>query len=189
MTAALRKRLRHRPIVTSAFLLGSVAPDVPLYLLSLGSYVTYRVLLGWEASSTFRHLFDELYFHHPFWIASHNLLHSPTLLGLVLVCLWPLRSQRTRLLRWLFWFLIACVLHSGVDIVTHVDDGPLLLFPFNWTVRFHSPVSYWDSAHYGRPFAIFELTLDMVLLGYLYGARWLPGPSKRDREMDQHEQR
>ena len=31
MTAALGKRLRHLPIAPSAFLLGSVAPDMPLY--------------------------------------------------------------------------------------------------------------------------------------------------------------
>jgi hypothetical protein len=58
-----------------------------------------------------------------------------------------------------------------VDIATHVDDGPLLLFPLHWTLRFQSPVSYWDRTHYGREFTIFELTLDVLCLGYLYGYR------------------
>jgi len=184
MTAALRKRLLHVPIIPSAFLLGSVAPDMPLYLLSLGGMIYYRAVLGWSDSATLHYMFDYLYFYHPVWIAMHNLLHSPTLLLLVLACLWRLRHHQSMLPRWVFWFGLACVLHSGVDIVTHVNDGPLLFFPFDWTVRFHSPVSYWDNRHYGREFAVFELTLDMVCLGYLCGARlwsWLVGFGQRGR--------
>jgi hypothetical protein len=176
MTAALHKGLQRTTSVPSAFLLGSVAPDMPLYLLSLGGTIYYRLFLGWSSSATFHQMFDYLYFQHPVWIAAHNLLHSPTLLLLALTGLWSLWSSSRTWLRWGLWFGLACLLHSIVDIVTHVDDGPLLLFPFEWTVRFQSPVSYWDSTHYGREFTVFELTLDVLLLGYLYGSRvwsWL----------------
>ena len=60
------------------------------------------------------------------------------------------------------------MLHSVVDVLTHHDDGPLLFFPFSWTIRFYSPISYWDPAHFGRPFAIFELVFDLVLVLYLF---------------------
>lgn len=181
MAAALRKYLR-RPLVGSAFLLGAVAPDIPLYLLSIGGVIYYRSILGWSSSDTFHRMFDYLYFHHPFWIASHNLLHAPTFLLLALACLWRFRHVPFPVVRWLFWFLLACLLHSIVDVLTHVDDGPLLFFPFIWTIRFHSPISYWDSTHYGNQFAVFELILDTVLLAYLYGPRlwrWMTTWPKR----------
>ena len=77
----------------------------------------------------------------------------------------PSKTQRFR--HWLFWFFAACFVHSVIDILTHAMDGPLILFPFNWSLRFQSPVSYWDPAHYGTQFTIFELTLDVALLVYL----------------------
>lgn len=176
MTAALRQRFRRSPIATRAWLCGAVAPDIALYGLSIGGAFYYRAILGWTPSATWSHLFGTLYFQHPLWIASHNVLHSPTLLLLALLSLWRFRWRQGTTLHWWFWFLLACLLHSVVDILTHVDDGPVLLFPFEWTLRFHSPVSYWDRRHYGAEFAVFELVLDLVLIGYLvlpHVVQWL----------------
>ena len=89
------------------------------------------------------------------------------MLIIALVILWRAQGLRGAPRRWLRWFLAACLLHSFVDVLTHVDDGPLLFFPFEWTIRFESPVSYWDSRHYGTQFAVFELTLDVLLIAYL----------------------
>ena len=182
ITAALRQALPCRSLATSAWLWGAVAPDIPLYLLSFGGAVYYRVFLEWTPAATWQQLFGTLYFHHPFWIAAHNLLHSPSLLLLLFAFLWPVRSRQGTVWCWLWWFCGACLLHSIVDVFTHVDDGPLLLFPFEWTLRFHSPVSYWDSRHYGTEFAIFEMTLDIILLVYLSFPRlrrWLyPSPQE-----------
>jgi hypothetical protein len=60
------------------------------------------------------------------------------------------------------------MLHTLIDIPLHVTDGPLLLFPLNWTLRYRSPVSYWDPSFYGREWSIFEHLLDAVLLIYLF---------------------
>lgn len=171
MTAALDKSLPRVPIVKSAFLLGSVAPDLPLWILSIGSISYYHFLQGWSLRDTFSFIFGELYFHNPFWIASHNFLHSPILLLLSLSLLWRSRRNIGSPSRWFFWFLLACLLHSVVDIFTHADDGPLLFFPLEWTIRFHSPISYWDPQYYGREFRIFERVLNAVLLLYLFGSR------------------
>jgi hypothetical protein len=189
MTAALRQALPRQPMATSAWLLGAVAPDIPLYLLSLGGAIYYRAFLEWTPAATWQQLFGTLYFHHPFWIAAHNVLHSPLLLLLALVSLWPVRSPQGTVWCWLWWFCGACLFHSIVDVLTHVDDGPLILFPFEWTLRFRSPVSYWDSRHYGAEFAIFEVTLDLILLGYLCFPRlwrWLY-PSPRGVRMVEEE--
>ena len=171
MTTALDKSLSRVPIVKSAFLLGSVAPDLPLWLLSIASISYYHFLQGWSLRDTFSLIFGELYFHNPVWIASHNFLHSPILLLLLLGLLWRSRRNIGSPVRWFFWFLLACLLHSVVDIFTHADDGPLLFFPLEWTIRFHSPISYWDSQYYGREFRIFERVLNIVLSLYLFSPR------------------
>jgi hypothetical protein len=168
INAALRKGLRSRVVIPGGpFLWGSVAPDLPLYLLSIGGLIYYPAVYGWTREQAARHMFDTLYFNDPFWIAAHNTLHSPTMLLLLLAALWPARARGIKGSTTLWWFLVGCLVHTAVDIPCHVDDGPLLFFPFNWTIRYHSPVSYWDPRYYGTQFAVFELTLDLVLLLYL----------------------
>ncbi|MGB8697948.1 MAG: zinc dependent phospholipase C family protein [Thermosynechococcaceae cyanobacterium] len=173
IAAALSKALRPKPIHRSAVLWGSVAPDLPLWILSLGGVAYYHWLQGLSLKETFEVLFDQLYFHNPFWIAAHNALHAPFLLIAGLAWTWRDRQKMGSLQRWLFWFLLSCLLHTAIDIPTHGDDGPLLLFPLNWTFRFNSPVSYWDPRHYGTIFRWVELTLDMGLLGYLLRSRFI----------------
>ncbi|HEY9798237.1 MAG TPA: metal-dependent hydrolase [Leptolyngbyaceae cyanobacterium] len=167
MTAALEKSLPRVPIVKSAFLLGSIAPDLPLWILSISSISYYHFIQGWSLADTFNFVFGELYFHNPFWIASHNFLHSLIILLVALSLLWRSRRNIRSRERWLFWFFVACLLHTGVDILTHANDGPLLFFPLEWTIRFHSPISYWDPQYHGREFQIFERVLTIVLLLYL----------------------
>lgn len=171
MTAALDKALPRVPIVKVAFLLGSIAPDVALWVLSILGIVYYHFILGWSRAATFHLMFDQLYFHHPLWITAYNLLHAPLLLLLGLSLVWRGRRNIGSRTHWWFWFLVACLLHSLVDICTHVNDGPLLFFPLEWMTRFHSPVSYWDPHYHGREFGKFELGFDSVLLLYLLKER------------------
>ena len=171
MTAALDRALPRVPIVKSAFLLGSVAPDIPLWVLSISGIVYYHLILGWSLASTFHLLFDQLYFYNPIWITLHNLLHSSVLLLLGLGLVWRRRRNIGSRDRWFFWFLLACLFHTSVDIFTHANDGPLLFFPLDWSIRFNSSISYWDLRYYGREFARFELVLDAVLLVYLLTLR------------------
>lgn len=171
ITAAIEKALPRVPIVKSAFLLGAVAPDVPLWLLSIGGVIYYHFIVGWSTADTASFLFDTLYFYNPVWIAAHSLLHAPLILLAGIVLVWPTRRNIGSRSRWWFWFLTACGLHAIIDILTHANDGPLLLFPLNWTIRFNSPLSYWDDRYYGREFQWFELGLDGVLLLYLIAPR------------------
>ncbi|MBD1855313.1 MULTISPECIES: hypothetical protein [Leptolyngbya] len=64
MTAAIDKALPQVPIHQKAFLLGAVAPDLPLWILSAGGIVYYHFVLGWSMTATFRRMFVELYFHN-----------------------------------------------------------------------------------------------------------------------------
>jgi hypothetical protein len=172
MTLALRQSTKSRLLIpTSAVIWGSIGPDLPLYLLSLGGYIWYHLILGWSKTATFRHMYDTLYFSDLFWLTGHNFLHAPLmLLGLALIC-WKLKQKLGLAYQWCLWFLAACALHSTVDIFTHVDDGPLLFFPLNWQWRFESAVSYWDHRHFGSQFIILELALDLFLVAYLLQKR------------------
>jgi hypothetical protein len=172
INAALRRYTARRggpAIPRGPFLLGAVLPDVPLTLLWIGAFVYGRYVQGNPAITPMDESFDRMYFTDPLWIASYNTLHSPTLLLLALALLW--RARTAGLGRWWFWFLAGCLVHSAVDIPVHANDGPLLLFPFEWSIRFQSPVSYWDPRYYGRQFAVFELLLDAALLAYLLWPR------------------
>lgn len=167
MTAALRKALPNVPIVAAAFLIGSVAPDIPLYLLSFGGIVYFHYGLGWSLSETADHMYKTLYFEDAGWIAFHNLFHSLVVICAGILVARIIRDRYPRLSGWLHWFFLSCCLHTLVDIFTHVDDGPVFLWPLTQTYRFDGPVSYWDPSFYGRQFATFEILFDAVLVIYL----------------------
>lgn len=151
--------------------LGAVAPDIPLGILSFGGIWFFTNVKGWTMQETFPHLFKNLFYNHPGWIGPHNFLHSPTSLILMVGLAWWIcrasKGRTYRVARWFKFFLCSCLFHSIVDVLTHFDDGPLLFFPFNWSWRFSSPVSYWDPEHFGRQFMAFEAILDLILIGIL----------------------
>ena len=164
--AAVAKRAANPGLVRGAFLWGAVAPDIPLYLLSVFGGLYFR-WTGMSLREAAGHMFDTLFFEDPFWIAAHNLLHSPTMLALLLGGGWLFKRFTGRGWGWAKWFLIGCAAHTLLDIPVHHNDGPLLFFPLEWQTRFSSPVSYWDPDYYGGVFAWFELALDVALLTYL----------------------
>ena len=171
MTAVLNDGLKARgiPVSTKALLLGSFMPDVPLWLLTLG-FLARRSWSGVSAAADpiCGPHFNDLYFHNRFWIAGHNLLHAPLLIGLMA---WVgYRTGRVRPQKWglgFVWFALACGFHALIDILTHHTDGPLLFFPLNWRYRFPAPLSYWDAKYGGKKFALFERLLDLALGIYL----------------------
>jgi hypothetical protein len=126
-------------------------------------------MLGWSVEKTSAMMFNHLFFNHPLWIVSHNLLHAPILLLLGLGWAWRSSQQdkSDRVSQWFFWFFTACLAHSIIDILTHVEDGILVFFPLDWKTRFHSIVSYYDDRYYGKEFSVFERFLNLFFLTYL----------------------
>lgn len=175
MTALAGDQLKKRdvPLNNRAFLLGSVMPDIPLFALTLG-YFVYRYWFDpiGPGEHIFGPRFDALYFTNPYWIAAHNFFHAPFIIGLMLAAGYVGMKRQKKWAAALFWFAAACGFHSLVDMVTHVNDGPLPFFPFNWTYRFAAPVSYWDPAHGGRIFAPLSLLLDVAIIGY-FVIKWV----------------
>ncbi len=168
VTALIGERLKSRTrLRLGAFLAGSVAPDVPLFLLTIGYYFYRRLTDAAGSQGLYGPTYDNLFYNNPIWITSHNLLHAPLIIvPLALVGLYWWRRKHS----WaavLFWFSTACALHTVIDVFTHHADGPLLLFPLDLEYRFASPVSYWHPAFYGKIFATIETLVDLVIAAYL----------------------
>ena len=194
LTVALKhpiaKRLADKPekippIRMSALIVGSLIPDFLLTALAIVFIVRDYIVGAFEiidfeqmqpdqpapqewidASLTVR-LFDVWFFENPWVITIQQLFHSPLLLVLYIAGGYWLWKRGARWAGWFFWLSVAAMFHTLVDIPLHVDDGPLLLFPLNWTWRFVSPISYWDPQYYGQEWSYFEIGLDIALIGYL----------------------
>lgn len=181
MTLLINRRLKNHPnetikklppVRTGALLLGSFLPDLPLIAMALTTIGVDISTGAFEGASDAEirmtsltgRLFDDWFFNNPWVIAPHNFFHSPVVnICLIGLGFW-LWKRGVKWGSWVFWLACATMLHTLIDIPIHADDGPLLLFPFNWTFRFYSPVSYWDPRYYGTEFAIFE---HLLLVGML----------------------
>lgn len=181
ITAFAERQFKARlpiPIATSALLAGSVLPDLPFTLLTLlgeSWFIWFRPLPGQGTDATVYEImiylhFDRL-FQDPLWIVSHNFFHSLVIDGMLVAVGWWLYKRKHQMGLSIFWLALGALTHTLIDILTHSSDGPLFLFPLNWTYRFQSPVSYWETANYGWAFALFEYTLDVLLLSY-FGWLW-----------------
>jgi hypothetical protein len=154
----------------AALLVGSMAPDVGLGLLTVGYLLDRRLLRPHLPDKTrCSPTYNDLYFNNRWWIAIHNSLHAP--LPVLALLLLGYLVRRRAWGRRLFWFAVGCASHTVVDIFTHVDDGPVLMFPFDWHTRFTAPVSYWDARYNGRFFMLLEHLLDLLLVVYWAGNR------------------
>lgn len=197
ITAAINNRRKKReavldptqqkfpPLASRAFLWASIFPDLGL----IGLTIVLMMVDLWQdnpishegGNSLVGRLFDEWYFHHPLVNALHSLGHAPFMVLLYLALgYWGWRRHK----KWgaaLFWFGLGCGLHTAIDIPLHVNDGPLVLFPFNWTYRYHSMFSYWDPDHFGREIGVLELTLDLLLILYLVADWWRTRRRSRSR--------
>ncbi len=182
MTAALRYPLRRQniPISTWGLLIGSVLPDVPFTLLTIVYELYYRIAnISVPAPSIMEYLHFDLFFNDPIWIISHNTPHSLVVSGVLMaVGYWHYRRGGHT---FLFWLAVAMFLHTTIDIFTHSSDGPLFLFPLNWSYRFASPISYWETENGAVYFLIFEYALDALLLVFL-GRKYLQHRRNRQHE-------
>lgn len=164
------------PIATSAFLWGGAVPDLPLIVMTVGTATWFTLVRDWSLRVSLEHVFDDLYFTDPWWKLANNLLQSPVMLLLWFGVAVLLRRRSPELGRRALWFLAGVALHVAVDIPVHHDDGPLVLFPFDWETRIQSPISYWDPEHYGGVVGAIEyaamLGMTLYLLRYHVRGWW-----------------
>jgi hypothetical protein len=97
LTTALQRHLKKRsvPGQSRALLAGSVAPDLPLALLTPGYLLDRRYLRSHLPDKTrCSPTFNYLYFHNPWWIAAHNSLHAPLPLMVLLLVFYLIGQWR-----------------------------------------------------------------------------------------------
>ena len=163
IAAAIAKKMKLKRDIRIAFVFASILPDLPLFLLT-GSIMMTSLSL----EETMQRM-QSNYETNPLWITLHNIPHSLIVLGVLFILLVFLLSKY-RELNWLhiaLWGVAGATLHTVIDIFTHSGDGPLFLFPLSWSIRFDSPVSYWDPKHFGRTFSGIEYLVDIALLIYI----------------------
>ena len=141
-----------QPRVTAAALAGGLIPDLSLYLMA-----------GWHLyvlETPAETVFETLYFS-PEWQAVFRIDNSVPLwtLGLALA-LWS-RSA------WGVALTGAALLHLGLDIGFHHDDGRAHFWPLSTWV-FQSPFSYWDPRHFGGIVGPLEFGLALACCGLLW---------------------
>lgn len=137
---------------TLAFVLGALFPDTPTYLF----FIVCGLILGYSGDV----MWDEMYFNSG-WSIPITLTHS--------FWLWPLLIAISSYfgLAFIRWFSISAFFHALVDFLVHTDDAYRHFWPFSdW--KFHSPISYWNSAEYGNWVSAFDSLLVLGLLTYLY---------------------
>jgi hypothetical protein len=152
---------------------GSIAPDVPMLLIVLG-----LKLSGVPA----RQIFDELYWEN-WWQVTNAIGHNFWLWGGLSILAVFMRERGAATLAsiqgWTLTFIFSAsaLLHSVIDFLCHREDAHMSLWPLTrW--KFISPVSYWDDAHYGRWFGLFETALGVmlcILLMQRFQNRWTRG--------------
>lgn len=137
---------------TTAFILGSLLPDVPIYTF----FMIHTFILGTSQQV----LWDDLYFASG-WTPVFTLSHSLLLWPLVILIGSLLRQSVVR------WVGIAGTIHVLLDFLVHKDDAYAHFWPISdW--RFISPVSYWDPAHYGTTVGTLDSVVVLLLVYWLY---------------------
>ena len=146
--------------VTAAALAGSLIPDLSLYLMA----GTHLLLLDTPP----RVVFGELYFSDA-WQSVFRIDNSFVLWGIALVIGIMARAPVAIAL------CGAALLHLLLDFPLHHNDGRAHFWPIsNWI--FASPVSYWDSRHYGGIVGPIEIGLSLAFCALLwrrYTGRWM----------------
>jgi hypothetical protein len=154
---------RGLPAKAWAGALGGVIPDLPMILI-----VIVLKLSGVPAQT----IFDEMYWQNWWQITNaigHNAWLWSSLVILGLVTRDRLSSSVRSFDNWTNVSLFAgsALLHTAIDFLCHREDAHMSLWPVTrW--KFMSPVSYYDPAHYGMWFSLFEAALSLALAFILF---------------------
>jgi hypothetical protein len=129
-----------------AIFIGAILPDIPIFFFYFVMKFVYRL--------PSRQIWSEVYYQ-PFWQAIISTFHSLplALMGVLIAhfCSWRLIEAG----------FMSMVLHDLLDLPVHNHDAHRHFFPFS-NYRFISPISYWDTKHYGGIVAFVEILLVLV---------------------------
>jgi len=131
------------PKVTRAAIIGGLIPDLSLFIMSAFSMLIM--------DNSAQHVFDVQYFS-PQWQQVFAVDNSFVLWGMVCIIAYRTKTD------WLVALSASVLLHLACDFPLHHDDARQHFWPLsNWV--FHSPLSYYDTNHYGAIVSVFESLL------------------------------
>ena len=139
--------------------IGGLTPDVPMIAIVF-TLMAFRV-----PAHT---IFDELYWQD-WWQITNAIGHSFLLWSGLLIIALIMRDKSVKFFdavdRWtlLGIYSVSALLHSMVDFCVHREDAHMSFWPIS-RYKFMSPVSYYDRAHYGGQFSLFEAALGVLLV-------------------------
>lgn len=138
------------PAMTWPILLGALLPDAAIF-----------IFYGWARWQQMpaQTIWGDAYYSEP-WQTIFAVGNSIPLALLGLALGYALKRP------WLSLLSASMALHHLADLPLHHDDAHQHLWPFS-SVRFISPVSYWDVQHFGRLGATLELVLVVAATAYL----------------------
>lgn len=144
---------------TLAFVLGALFPDIPTYLF----FLVCGLILGYSGQE----MWGDMYFNSG-WAIPITLTHS--------FILWPSLIAAATYFGWKYvqWFSLSALFHALVDFCVHTDDAYRHFWPLSdW--KFHSPISYYNSAEHGQYVGAFDSIVVLCLLAFLgtiYQGKW-----------------
>ncbi|MDQ6960523.1 MAG: hypothetical protein Q9M27_05780 [Mariprofundaceae bacterium] len=149
----------------SSVALGSVLPDIPIWIFFLYARLIRRLP---------QHKIWREAYYEPEWQGLFDAAHS---FPLVLV---GMATMAWFDMSWWFWLFASMGLHALFDLLLHHDDAHRHFFPLsNW--HFASPVSYWDARYHGviaarvEVLAVLFACIVLWQLTLLPAMRWLVG--------------
>lgn len=129
-----------------AIFIGAILPDIPIFIFYAWAKLVARL--------PERQIWTETYYE-PFWQNVVATFHS---IPLALIGWFITYKLGWRTIQ-IFW--MSLILHSLLDLPVHNDDAHRHFFPFS-NYRFISPISYWDSKHYGSIVSLIEISLVLL---------------------------
>lgn len=162
--------LRLPPRDARILIAGAVLPDLPVVVgwSLIAGYTS--IANGGPDPGIIRETMDRLYFSDSILACLHNLFHAPLSLLLLICGAWVFLAGYPNVRRLVVLLIAGAASHSLLDILTHVNDGPLLFWPLERTIRITGPVSHWNPAYGGAWFTALE-TLGSVAFCAYWGFR------------------
>lgn len=141
------------PVRNSAALLGAILPDASIYVM--------LAILQFQGVEQQR-IWDEIYWQEPWQFFSAVSNSFPLFLTIALIGLMMQWFARTPVTEFASVFLsalgLSALLHLSFDFPVHAEDAHRHFWPVtDW--RFFSPLSYWDSDHFGDYVRLVEALL------------------------------
>ena len=152
---------RKVPKLAWAGVAGGIIPDAPMYAI-----VAFLRATGHPLDV----IFGKLYWEH-WWQVANAIGHNFWLWGIAVLIGLAMRNSANSTHAGRGAYVLAfggsALVHSIIDFLVHRNDGHMHFWPVSeW--RFVSPVSYWDSAHYGTQFGLFEAVLGVTMAVLLF---------------------